>query len=77
MDGDLKKKEEPRNPDGKERLSPTEAARYLGVSRNTLYEAIKRHEVPGVWRMGRCILIYKQALIDAATGSRCGETHDA
>jgi excisionase family DNA binding protein len=54
-------------------LTPTEAAAYLRVSRNTLYEAIKLGQVPGVLRIGRRITINKQALIDASTagtGSR-------
>ena len=54
-------------------LSPAEAAVWLGISRNALYEAIKKEQVPGVLRIGRRILINKQALIDASTagnGSR-------
>jgi excisionase family DNA binding protein len=57
----------------KDFLSPQEASNFLGVSVNTLYEAIKQGTVPGVLRIGRRITINKQALIDASTagvGSR-------
>lgn len=58
----------------KEWLSPTEAAIWLGVSRNTLYEAIAQGTVPGVVRISpRRYVINKQKLIDASTdgtGSR-------
>ena len=42
-------------------LSVSEAARKLGISRNSLYEGIKRGEVPCI-RIGKRILIPIAAL---------------
>ena len=42
-------------------LRPEEAARVLRVGRNTMYEAIRRGEIPAV-RIGRRWLVPKRAL---------------
>jgi excisionase family DNA binding protein len=42
-------------------LTVEEAARVLGVAKNTLYEAIQRGEVPHV-RLGRLIRVPRHAL---------------
>ncbi len=44
-------------------LRVPEAARLLGVSRDALYEAIKRGEVPHR-RIGRRILLCKEVLLE-------------
>jgi excisionase family DNA binding protein len=44
-------------------LTVPEAARRLGVGRNTLYNAVKRKEVPHI-RIGRRVLIPTSALAD-------------
>ncbi len=43
-------------------ISVTESARYLGIGRSTLYELIRRGEIPGVVRLGRRVLIAETAL---------------
>ena len=68
MSGDAEHRSEKEQLDSRDWLSPTEAAIWLGVSRNTLYEAIAQGTVPGVVRISpRRYVINKQALIDAAT----------
>ena len=42
-------------------MSITEAAQYLGIGRNSAYEAARRNEIPSV-RIGNRILVPKQAL---------------
>ena len=44
-------------------LTVAEAARFLRVNRNTLYDAVKRGEVPGVIKVGRVLRISRAALI--------------
>jgi excisionase family DNA binding protein len=74
MRGDKQHKSDKEHLADREWLTVTEAAAYLGVSRNTLYEAIPQGTVPGALRISpRRITINKQALIDASragTGSR-------
>jgi excisionase family DNA binding protein len=45
-------------------LTVDEAAALLRVNRNTLYEAIKLGQVPGVARIGKTIRLSRAALID-------------
>ncbi len=47
------------NPSGV--MAVQEAASFLGIGRNTAYEAIRRGEIPSV-RIGRRILVPKMAL---------------
>lgn len=42
-------------------LTVEEAAALLRVDRKTMYEAVRRHEVPGVVRVGRAIRIGRAA----------------
>lgn len=42
-------------------LSPEEFRGYLGISRSTIYELLRKAEIPCV-RFGRCIRIPKTAL---------------
>jgi excisionase family DNA binding protein len=44
-----------------ELLTPEEFRAYLGLGRNTVYELLRRHEIPSV-RFGRLIRIPKTAL---------------
>ena len=44
-------------------LTVEEAAAFLRVNRNTLYEAINRGEGPPVCRVGRAVRIYRAALV--------------
>jgi excisionase family DNA binding protein len=44
-------------------LSVDEAAELLRVNRNSLYESVKRGEVPGVVKVGRTIRIRRAALL--------------
>lgn len=50
-------------------MTVDEAAALIGVSRNTLYEAIRRGEVPHL-RMGRRIIIPKARFDEWLAGSR-------
>ena len=53
-------------------------AQETGVSRNTLYEAIKQEKVPGVIRIGRRVIIHRQTFLDSATdGTGSREVRDA
>lgn len=45
-------------------LSIDEAAVLLRVNRNTLYEAAKRNELPGVVKIGRILRVRRSALMD-------------
>ena len=77
MSGDKEQKCNKESLADKEWLSPTEFAAWTGVSRNTVYEEITRDRLPGVARIGKRIIINKQALIDAATaGSGNREAED-
>ena len=44
-------------------LTVAEAARELGVSRNTAYDAVRRGEIPSI-RIGRRILVPRRRLED-------------
>lgn len=57
-------------------LSVTEAAKLLGISRNTAYAAIKDGDLP-VIRLGRRVLIPVAALEKKLNVSTVGETRDA
>lgn len=46
-------------------LSIDEAAALLRVNRNTLYEAAKRGELPGVVKIGRILRVRRSALLDS------------
>ena len=48
-------------------LSPEEFRQYLGLSRNGVYELLRRQEIPHV-RFGRLIRIPKTALRAAGSG---------
>ena len=52
-------------------LTVPEAAKILMVGRNSLYEAIKLGQVPGVVRVGKLIRIRRTALVES--GRRLGE----
>jgi len=43
-------------------LTVEEAARYMRISRNSAFEAVRKGELPAV-RIGRRLLVSKQALI--------------
>ena len=45
----------------KQTMSITEAADYLGISRNSAYEAARRGELP-ILRIGRRILVSRRGL---------------
>ncbi len=47
---------------GKLALSPTEAARLLGIGRNSIYSAVARGDIPTI-RLGGRILIPKHRLL--------------
>lgn len=49
-------------------LTVVEAARVLRIGRHTLYEAVKRGEIPAI-RLGRKILFSKSALMGLWSGS--------
>ncbi len=44
-------------------ITVTEAARYLGIGRNTAYEAIRRNEIPSI-RIGRRIVIPRHRFLE-------------
>jgi len=47
--------------DEKKTLSVEEAARYLGIGRNTAYECVRKGEIPSI-RLGRRILVPRNRL---------------
>jgi excisionase family DNA binding protein len=53
-------------------LTVREAARLLRVGRNSVYEAVRRNELPSV-RIGRRLLIPKHALEDFLRGHSNGD----
>jgi excisionase family DNA binding protein len=59
-------------------LTVDEAAELLRVDRKTVYESIRRGELPGVVRLGRSIRIGRTALLEFLAGqgrvSRQGKT---
>ena len=44
-------------------LSIDEAAELLRVNRHTLYEAVRRGEVPGIVKIGRILRVRRSALL--------------
>ena len=54
-------------------LTPREAARYLGVSRQSLYDYIKRHALPYYQLPGSRGRRFKKADLDALLKRRPGE----
>ena len=48
---------------GRATYTVTEAARLLGVSRNSAYEAVRRGEIPTI-RIGRRILVPRRQLAE-------------
>jgi excisionase family DNA binding protein len=50
-------------------MTVDEAADLLDLNRNTLYDAIKRDEIPGARRIGRTIRIHRPTLMDWLKGS--------
>ena len=56
-------------------LTVPEAAKLLRVNRNTLYDAIKRGEVPGVQRVGRSIRICRVTVLRWFRGESLGAHH--
>jgi excisionase family DNA binding protein len=54
-------------------LTPREAARYLGVSRQSLYDYIKRHALPYYPLPGSRGRRFKKADLDALLKRRQGE----
>ena len=44
-------------------LSPSETGELLGLSRNGVYEAIRRRQIPSV-KIGRRILVVKATLLE-------------
>lgn len=55
--------------DGNGLMTVSEAARYLRVSRSTIYEACRCNEIPHLRIRGR-IRILKKVLDNMATGAR-------
>ena len=53
-------------------ISVVEAASWLGVNRNTLYDAIKKGQVPGVRRIGRVIRICRATVLEWFRGQGPG-----
>ncbi len=50
-------------------LTVEEAADLLRVNRNSVYEAIKRSDFPGILRIGRLIRIRRSALVSGVASS--------
>ena len=48
--------------DERKTLTVVEAANILGISRNTAYELARQGGLPGALRLGRRILVSRQAL---------------
>lgn len=48
-------------------MSVTEAAKFLGVSKNGAYEAIRRGEIPGI-KIGSRFIVPKAAFIKLLAG---------
>ena len=44
-------------------LKVDEMARLLRVNRKTLYEAVQRDEIPGAFRVGRCLRFRREAVL--------------
>ena len=48
--------------DERKTLTVVEAAKILGIGRNTAYELARQGKLPGALRLGRRILVSRQAL---------------
>ena len=48
--------------DERKTLTVVEAARILGIGRNTAYELARQGKLPGALRLGRRVLVSRQAL---------------
>ena len=48
--------------DERKTLTVVEAANILGIGRNTAYELARQDKLPGALRLGRRILVSRQAL---------------
>ena len=57
-------------------LTVDEAAVLLRINRNTLYDAIKRGQVPGVRQIGRCIRICRVTVLRWFRGEGTGTLND-
>ncbi len=55
-------------------LKADEVAELLRVDRNTIYEAVKRGEVPGVIRMGRILRFRRDAVVHWLSNDRAVPT---
>jgi excisionase family DNA binding protein len=44
-------------------LKVAEVASLLRVNRKTLYEAVQRDEIPGAFRVGRCLRFHRDAVL--------------
>lgn len=44
-------------------LKAAEVASLLRINRKTLYEAVGRDEIPGVFRVGRCLRFRRDAVL--------------
>lgn len=53
-------------------LTVDELAVLLRVNRNTVYEAIKRNQVPGVTKWGRCVRICRATVVEWMRGKGLG-----
>ena len=49
-------------------ITVEEAARLLGISRQTAYNLAAAGELPGVLRLGRRLVVGKKAILDALAG---------
>jgi excisionase family DNA binding protein len=45
-------------------LTTTEVAELLRTSRKAIYAMIERAQLPGIVRIGRCVLVREDALLD-------------
>ena len=44
-------------------LKAEEVAALLRINRKTLYEAVQRDEIPGAFRIGRCLRFHRDAVL--------------
>ena len=44
-------------------LKAAEVASLLRIDRKTLYEAVQRDEIPGAFRVGRCLRFHRDAVL--------------
>jgi excisionase family DNA binding protein len=44
-------------------LNAKEVANLLRINRKTLYEAVQRDEIPGAFRVGRCLRFRRDAVL--------------